>query len=93
MAATPLLLSREVLSTRCLLAITRLFACSHKEIDGTNRQGWLGRAVVGTDPSTFGAQNAAVIFPGGTAYANGTHSSGTVWMFLPMQTPWKPDNP
>jgi hypothetical protein len=82
--SAPLPLIRNVLSVRCLLAMTRLFACSHKEIDGTNRQGWSGRAVVGTYSSTFGAQNDAVIFPNGTAYATGTGSTGTV---PGMQTP------
>jgi hypothetical protein len=62
-----LLLSRDALSTRCLLAMTTLFACSHKEMDNnTNRQGWSGWAVVRTYPSTFGPQNYAVIFPSGT---------------------------
>lgn len=30
---------RDMLPTRCLLAITTLIACSHKEIDGTNGSG------------------------------------------------------
>jgi hypothetical protein len=83
----------DVPTARCLLAMTRLFACSHKEIDGTNRHGWSGRAVVRTYPSTFGAQNDAVIFPTGTAYATGTDSTGTVWMFLGMQTHWSRTTP